>query len=51
MADVQVSNHGSILLFQPLTQVAQDWIRENVIAELLWLRSFRRDVDLLLATV
>jgi hypothetical protein len=28
--DVEVEDHGSILLFDPLTPVASDWILENV---------------------
>jgi hypothetical protein len=30
MSDVQVENHGTIILLQPLTADAEDWIRENV---------------------
>lgn len=33
MVDVTISNHGSIFLFQPNTQIAVDWIRENVQTE------------------
>lgn len=28
--DVEVSNHGSIVLVRPLTKAAQDWLDENV---------------------
>ncbi len=30
MVDVTITNHGSIILFQPNTAAASDWIRENV---------------------
>jgi hypothetical protein len=30
MADVIVENHGTIFLFDPKSQAAQDWIAENV---------------------
>lgn len=28
--DVLVENHGSIFVFQPLTQAGRDWIAENI---------------------
>jgi hypothetical protein len=28
--DVQVENHGSLMLFQPLTETARTWITDNV---------------------
>jgi hypothetical protein len=31
--DVQVENHGSIFVFQPLTKRGSAWITENVQAE------------------
>jgi hypothetical protein len=34
--DVEVENHGSILLVRPLTPVAQDWIAENVGGDPQW---------------
>lgn len=27
--DVRIENHGSILLFRPLTRSASDWLRNN----------------------
>jgi hypothetical protein len=32
-ADFAVENHGSILLFRPLTAKAEQWIEENVSSE------------------
>ena len=31
--DVAVSNHGSVILFAPLTKMAREWIADNVQAE------------------
>ena len=31
--DISVENHGSVMTFQPLTPVGQDWIDENVESE------------------
>ena len=31
--DVQVVNHGSVVTFQPLTDVARSWMDENVVSE------------------
>lgn len=28
--DIQVENHGSIFLFQPLTDSGSDWLSENI---------------------
>ena len=30
MVDVSVENHGSIFLFRPLTEAAEQWIQDNV---------------------
>lgn len=30
MADVTISNHGSIFLFQPVTPAAKEWFENNV---------------------
>lgn len=30
MVDVQIENHGSILVFQPMTDFAWDWLDEHV---------------------
>ena len=30
MSDIKVENHGSIFLFQPLTDSARNWIEEHV---------------------
>jgi len=27
--DVEVENHGSIMIFQPLTVIARDWLEDN----------------------
>jgi hypothetical protein len=37
--DVSVSNHGTIFLFQPLTDAARGWIEENVVGETQWFGS------------
>lgn len=34
--DAEVSNHGSIVLFTPLTELASEWIQENVEEGALW---------------
>lgn len=34
--DVQVENHGSIFLFQPFTEEADDWIARNVHESAMW---------------
>lgn len=31
--DIIVDNHGSIMIFQPLTAAGQEWIDENVQSE------------------
>jgi len=31
--DVEIAGGGTVYLFQPLTQAAQDWIAENVVGE------------------
>ena len=28
-ADVEISNHGSIFLFQPMNTPAKDWLKDN----------------------
>lgn len=33
MADVLVENHGSIFVFQPMTQAAWNWVNEYVVNE------------------
>lgn len=33
VVDVSVSNHGSVILFAPLTDKAREWINDNVQAE------------------
>jgi hypothetical protein len=35
--DIQITNHGSIFLFAPLTNAASDWIDENVDPGAQWL--------------
>ena len=30
MADVKIENHGSLVLIQPLTEAASDWLDENI---------------------
>lgn len=34
--DVEITNHGSIFLFQPLTDSAREWIEENVSEDAQW---------------
>lgn len=34
--DVQVSNQGSIFLFQPLTKRGSEWIKENVAEDAMY---------------
>lgn len=36
LADVDVSNHGTIFLFEPLTDTAQEWIEANIAGETQW---------------
>ncbi len=31
--DVQVENHGTVVLFRPLTPAGESWLRENCQAE------------------
>lgn len=35
MPDVQIENHGSVVLVRPLTAAAHEWIEDNI-AEPLW---------------
>lgn len=35
-ADVEVSDHGTIVLFRPLTEACRAWIAENVAEEAMW---------------
>ena len=37
MADVVVSNEGSLIGFQPLSDGAKDWIKENIPDDAPWL--------------
>jgi hypothetical protein len=37
--DISVSNHGTIFLFQPLTEAAREWIDGNVVGETQWFGS------------
>jgi hypothetical protein len=30
MADVNIENHGSLVLIRPLTEAASDWLDENI---------------------
>jgi len=30
MADVNIENHGSLVLLRPLTEAASDWLDENI---------------------
>lgn len=30
MSDFRVTDHGSVVAFQPLTQAAKDWVAEHV---------------------
>ena len=32
-ADVRIQNEGSILLFHPLTEAAEQWMREHVLSD------------------
>lgn len=34
--DVGVTNHGTIMTFQPMTQLARDWIEEHVGKDAQW---------------
>lgn len=34
--DIEINNEGTIFLFRPLTQVAKDWIEENVQEDAQW---------------
>lgn len=36
MADVRVEPHGSIVLFQPLSEPAREWIGEHVSKDAMW---------------
>lgn len=36
MPDVQVENHGSIFLFEPLTEDAHEWIEEHIPEDATW---------------
>lgn len=36
MVDVKVENHGSIFLFQPLSEAAREWIGEHVPEDATW---------------
>ncbi len=38
-ADVVVENHGSIFTFLPMTEAAQDWIRDNIQPDAQWFGS------------
>ena len=42
--DVTVQNEGTIFLFQPLTEVAKDWIAEHVGGETTYFGSDRKSV-------
>lgn len=33
MTDARIENHGSIMLLQPLTPAALEWIEDHVVAE------------------
>lgn len=35
-ADVVVTNHGTIILFEPRTEAAREWIDEHVTGETTW---------------
>jgi hypothetical protein len=37
--DISVNNHGTIFLFEPLTEAARGWIVENVAGETQWFGS------------
>lgn len=37
--DVLIENHGTILLFRPLTDAAKDWIEESIADDSQWFGS------------
>lgn len=36
MTDVEIANHGSIVLVRPMTDAARAWLAENVSTEAIW---------------
>ena len=35
-ADVEVIDHGTVVLFRPITQTCQEWIEDNVQQDAMW---------------
>jgi hypothetical protein len=36
MNDIEITNHGSLFLFQPLNDEVKSWLNENVSADSQW---------------
>jgi hypothetical protein len=34
--DIHIQNEGTVVLFRPLTQAANDWIEENIRGDAQW---------------